>query len=443
MAPALPSGQNAWVGQAPAVAQKTTIVMSGSGSTGQTIILDIDGTFSLTYTIGTTATNAQIADDLAVVISGSGSLGAAATTSAYGNVSGPWQFMQTVASDSTDTVTLTGKADGRPFTVSDSGTFAGTVTITNTVTAQGPYDAGDAENWLNGVPTSTDEVIFDSRGQTAVKYNLDDLAAVVPSDIYFDLSYEKQIGLPDINTEGTYPFAETLQTFFDLGATGSINATVGQGKGNGSSMIRWNSGAGNCTIIVNNTGAAGFGQNAAFEWIGTGTNTMTIRKGSVGIASRPGDAATIGTIRVQWTTSKLGDVKLYVGEDVTNTTFVQTGGETVSQSALGTTTCTIEGGTVWQYAGAQTALTIRDALYHHISAGTITDSTVYANGTLSRELDSRSCTISELEMYAGATFKDPNGSCTLSDGINLNACSLGDVTLELPTNRKISIAAIS
>ena len=204
-----------WKGGAGSVPQVTTVTLTA---------YDVATTYKLT--VGSKVIS--VAGQGGTVITTATALVAAWAASTAGEVAG---ISADNAGGTSATITLTADTPGVPFTVTSSVT-GGTGTIgaaTTTQAATGPHHWDNAANWSGGaVPASGDTVFFD-RSDYPVQYGLAQ-SAVTLAALYVSADYAQDIGLAEVNTEGSTSHVEYRPTYLAISAS---VLEVGQGEAGG------------------------------------------------------------------------------------------------------------------------------------------------------------------------------------------------------------------
>jgi len=197
-------------------------------------------------------------------------------------------------------------------------------------------------------------------------------------------------------------------------------------------------------IIVKKAGTApGTGQYATHILTESSTNDTEVfidaeANESIGIAPFAGESAEVKSITVNG-----GD--LTIGDSVTQkdgtSAFDLTvnGGTVVNNSPVDT--AQVNGGTLTQQDGAVATLKVYGGTCYYNSNDTITSCTVGAGGVLDFSQNTEGTTVTNIELYKGATLLDPYKVVTFTNGIDLHDCSLDDVTLDVGKDVKITIGA--
>ena len=287
-----------WRGDAPTVAQVDTVTFS--------LISDTDFT---TFTINgksvvVTATTSTLTQELF----------AAACATALEASTIP-EFEELTFTSSASGLFVTGPSDGRPFTMTATGTNM-TASRTTTTTASSPNDASLAANWVGGaLPVNSDTVIFENSDVDCL-WNLGSLSAVTLASLQIKQSYTGNIGLPLLTSTGYYEYRTTELT---IGAT---SVRVGDGEGNGSSRCFLNLGSAQTAVLVTDTGSAEDPSVGALVIRGThASNVLRVARGDVGVAMlRSTDTATFATVEASYIDDEAGDSRLRLGPGCTLTT---------------------------------------------------------------------------------------------------------------------------
>lgn len=400
-----------WRGDAPAVAQVTTVTVGGTIEIGDKFKLTINGktlSVSATTTVAaTTATEIVTAWNLLTAEDG------------YA------EFAEITADDNGADVVLTADTKGKPFTVTatttesndgaaDAQTFSAAATTANS----GPNVVSVAANWEGAVaPVDGDDVVFDT-GSVDVLYDLDQ-AAVTPASITVSPGYTGNIGLPEINADdssGTY--FEYRPKYLKMGAAADAQTvTVTINRTNGSGRIKIDQATAQAIWNVNST------EQSAEDGIPTvllkgthASNALNVAKGSVGAAFFAGETATLVTVNVGYKESVQSDSAVVLGSGVTLTapTIKQTGGTLEANSAItGASVVVIDDGvmTLNGTGGIAAGLTIRGGTLIYNSTGTLGGNPeVSGTGHLDFSQDMRTKTVTNAVEVFGSQAKvsDPH-----------------------------------
>jgi hypothetical protein len=438
-----------WLGNALAIAQRETITIGGTWLANDTLTVTCNGR-DLVLTIGTTVTTTQIATELAAAL---GSTSSTLGTAYSANERGPniAEFREFVAGDtapaaSGSTVILYGKTKGKPFTVTVSkSSTSGTVSTATTISATGPNHFDNADNWSGAtVPVDSDDIVFDS-GSIPLLYGLSQ-GTVTPASITITLGYTGKIGLASINVDDTaYQYTEYRERFLILCASGdSLNTavTIGGGEGLGASRINLDCNTGQATIAVLGSGQSEVSSVPAVCLKGTNaSNVLSVSRGSVGVALLAGESATVATLNVGYRTNQASDAVVTCGSGATLTTINQSGGVLTTASAV--TTQNLTGGEWVHLAGAVTTANVDGGACRYRATATLTTAVVGGAGELDFRQDPRSRTVTNCDIFEGSIVRDPAGTVTFTNGIDLNRCDLQTVTLQIPQHKRLTLGTIS
>lgn len=284
-------------------------------------------------------------------------------------------------------------------------------------------DWGTAANWSpSGVPVNSDDVYLENSSQD-VTGTLDQSAVTLSS----------------LNIAGTYTGTiGTSSTYLQIGATTcNIGYHTGPGTPTHSGRIMLNFGSVQTTVNVEGSASTGTDSNLEpIRLIGShASNAINVTGGNVGIATNSAsETATMATVNVAGGTIRLSD-------GVTNTTTnINTGSAEIGCAA---TTLTVRGGSVRTFgSGAITTLVVDGGTVEADSSGTVTTARVAQGGTLDFSGDTRSKTVTNCEMQAGATLLEPNNAVTFTNGIDLLRCGPQDVTLVLASHVTLTPSSV-
>ena len=255
-------------------------------------------------------------------------------------------------------------------------------------------DVSLTSNWSGGsLPVANDVVILPA-GSGSMTSNLGTLAAVSLYGFQVQTGYTGTIG--SISTGAGYLQILIASTYtFQFAGTGIAYIDLQ------SSPI---------APLVTNTQSQGAG-TVCLYLKGSALTTLTVQRGSVGLAAFAGETSTVATVNCDWISNQTSDSYVYLGSGVTVTTVNATGGAVVVNSAA-TTILTTGGIVTTQGTGAVTTITNAGGTVYPNSSGTIT--TLNANGgtcDFSRSLVARTVTnmATTGNGSSGATINyDPN-----------------------------------
>ena len=172
-------------------------------------------------------------------------------------------------------------------------------------------------------------------------------------------------------------------------------------------------------------------------WKGThASNTLSVSKGSVGVAWYAGETATVATLSVGYRTNQAGDATVVMGAGCTLTTINQSGGSLETSSAV--TTMNQRGGTWSHMAGAVTTANLDGGSCRYRATATLT-TVVVGVAELDFRQDPRARTVTNCDLNKGATLRDPGSTVTFTNGIDLNRCTTNDVTLDLRSHVRLTL----
>lgn len=418
-----------WRGDAPAVSQVRNFLFAGTWEVGDVITLTIGGK-TVTVVVASTVVNTIVSSLVT-------------TWNALSATLYP-EFAELTASASTGNFILTADTAGKPFAVTiattetgggaaDAQTIDGGASSTGTATtaSSGPNDVSTAANYSGGaIPANGDTLFFQNSNVNAL-YGLDALASVTLAALYIDQSYTGLVGLPIYNADGSAEYLEYRARYFTIGATLQY---IGRGEGIGSARLNVSNAAVATTLDVYATGVPETNRTYALQWKGTeATNVVNITKGTVGIAVEVSETATVATLRVGYQTNVSGDATVRCGIGTTLTTIVQSGGTLTTESAV--TTATLTDGELIHVVGAMTALNLDKGACRYRSSGTLTTANVGSGGVLDFRQDNKSRTVTNLNLYEGSEYHDPNGTVTLTNGADLIRCNPSDIVFNVVPNR--------
>lgn len=353
---------------------------------------------------------------------------------------------------------VTGAAGG-PWTVQFKGTYAGTnvnqmtgsgasltaastatMVLTTITSATGKNFWDNADNWDTAAVPVTGDTVYIQNSDVSILYGLAQ-SGVTLAALYIDQSFTGTIGLPDYSDSDYYEYrAKEL-------AISATTLTIGNGDGEGSSLIRINTGTPITTIVVNNTGASDDDTLPAVQWRGThANNAATVIKGQFGVAVYGGQLATLSSLElgVNNLDEPTADLTVYVGDTVTLTTLTQQGGTLHCRSTVAGNFRTTSGVAYFYGAAAITGTsTIAGGSVYWLSTGQFTGAVDISTNTglLDFTLDPRGRTIAgQLTMHAGATFRDPHSTVTWTLPPKFHKCGLRDTYFDPGRGLTLTVA---
>ena len=346
----------------------------------------------------------------------------------------------------------TGPEDGRPIYASlavatteagggaaDAQTFA----KSNPTAATGSRDWNNVDNWSGAtLPTDTDTVYLGLYPEVP-KYGLNQSGMTGCLTAIYVMNGATSgllIGLPKRNPTG---YTEYLDRFLTIEV-----ATIyyGEGLGDNTPGMYLNANPGNTTIPVfqiKRTDNRDGDGNAPLVIKNAGTATWTISdcRGSVDIAPEPGDVLTLTTLVV----GIGGDVR--TGKGVSHVTITMNDGFLELNSENAVTTLTMrEGASAVLNGNSGNITTIvmepnTNIDYRRIC--TVTNFT--SSGSIEFGNDNRSLTktFTNVDLFAGASWNDPNQIITTTNGIDLNRCGIEDVIVRIGKHRRITPGTVA
>lgn len=432
-----------WLGTALAVKQVDTITLSGTGDwvAADTITCTINGN-DLVLTVGdTNLTDADVAEALSSAINATSALDGTASSgnNATSNVGGQEipEFKEVVATQSSNVVTVTARTAGIPFTMTVTESTSGdeVATESTATAATGPSFASNADNWSGGaVPVNSDDVIFDDRAKSDCLYGLD-LSSVTLTSLTITNGFTQKIGLPPLNGSGTSQYAEYRDRYLQVSAT---NVEV-SGSGQGSGRLHLDVGSNAATIDIDASGSPESRVRPAILLLGTSSsNILRVTGGSVGVAFYEDESSHLATLHVEGSQTS---VVCGEGVDLADATITQNDGSLSTNSANGSGTVVIEGGTLTLRSGAHAAVTVNGGTVDYESSGTITTLNVTKGGTcnLSKNV---SRTVTNVNVYEGSTLTGLQSKLTLTNGIDFEQCNWDTASVDLGKNFTATLSAV-
>lgn len=423
-------------GDAVNVAQVTTVAVSGTWATSDTATWTVNGK-SLTLTVGTDTTTAQIATAMKEMWNGDAQTGTGDHTfSDTGN--NITEYSGITATVNSSTVTLTADTAGVPFTVSVSEVTAGTGALgtPTEATANDGKNTLSANNVTGGSLSGAGNDLVFENGATAVKYGLDQSSGGTWTALRIKANHEADIGLPRINGTGASAYAEYRDRELNINAS---TVEIGAGEGKGSKRLLVNLGSVQSAIYVFKTDTATEDDYHALRLRGThASNTLEVSGGTVDLAAEGGQTATIATLTVSGT----GTVRTSKGTTLT-TVNVTGSGALVIDSATGLSDIT----TINIYDQARvtilgdnaiTTINLNSGTLDYRASGTITTLNVSRGGTFTTANASAGFTVTNSTLYGG-TILDKGGWATWTNASSVPN-GLSGLSLDFGTNHSMKIS---
>lgn len=432
-----------WAGDVVAVAQVDTLTVGGTVEADDLFLITIGGKI-LSVTAGDT--------DVDTV---------AATIATAFEASTEPEFVEVaaVASGSGGTLTLTSNTEGKPFTATVSTTEAGggaaddqTFVSASTTANDGP-NVWSANNFIDQsdgsrgtLPGAGDTVLIED-SNVDIKFNLDQSGAGADLTEQIFASYTGQIGLPEVNSDGTaYTEYRPRELHLD-----TDTLKIGEGAGNGSPKLRFKTSEVISTLTVFSTGAAAANESAV-EVLVTSDPALTlveIFSGSVQLTddlapgggnltlttlSLNGDSAVslVGGFAGVVTTININDtavLTLPTEFSGTPTTINLRGGTLISNAADNITTLNLFAGTfVAQQSGTFTVTTVTigptGILDTTLAAGVITLTNTTLNG----------------DQTGGGELRDPNARLVFTNPIDIGFGKVLDFPIDVGAGRTVTFS---
>lgn len=288
-------------------------------------------------------------------------------------------------------------------------------------------------NWsdssgASGLPAAGDD-IYITANSVSIDTNLDQHTLNLNS-LTIDQNYTGKIG--------------TASTYLKLGTVTTLN--VGRQPGDqtatGSARLHLSGTFTTVNVIDTCSSSADVGFPPVCL-LGTIT-TLNQRSGRVGVgALTPVETATVTTANVTQSDAASSSPVLLCGPGVTLTNCNVEAGRLVHKGSATVTAATIVGGEYRiEGSAAHTTLKVESGRAVYNGTGTVTNLSVY-NAQVDFSNDPRSKTVSICDLYRGANLNLATGvanSVTLTNGMVLHGCDLGDVTVRVGTDRTLSVA---
>lgn len=301
-------------------------------------------------------------------------------------------FRSTSAGVYTDTLIAT--IDGALATYTDTGDTPGAGTPPGVSTAVG------------------DDIILDQNA-TPIYYGTDQ-DYIVPASFTQNSTYSGKIGLPAWNPLGYYEYRNRYLKISP--AVVQLHYGIG---GNGSSQIFLDTGSKACTILIYGAGTAPAAGVPAVQLLcNHASTTVTVMKGSVGIANDPGSVSMLDSVRTGYQTTPSSDVTLYLGSgcDLTSATVNVSGGLVYLRSTVSILTVNV--GTVIA-TGPGIDIDTLNALGGQLtynSDGTIGAYTI-SNFTIDFSQENKARTMTSGTISGKSVFRDPSKTVTMTSPI--------------------------
>lgn len=461
-----------WTGNAHATKQITTLVVAGTWDANDTYTLTMNGKDLVVTIVGGTTTT-QVAESLRDAINaftridGTQSTTNTNTTNFGGQEFGEFTEVEAfVYTTSTTTVRVIGKVAGRPFTLTGAAATAGDgdVTVATPQAATGPNHWDNGDNWDTGAAPADGDMVVLKDSNVSIKYGL-------PNPINVTLiqyqSFTGDLGLLEYNIDNpNKPYKEYRQRYARFDDDGSVDVTNEHkfGLGDGPRVpqtinVRQRNTDASDTLITSatvfNTGLPKVAGTKSLNLLianeGAAGGTISILKGSVNLADQDTIQPAYTTLNVGYTDSQLSDSDVVVQNHSGALTLNQSGGKLLvyepgTISLTGARTFNISGGecTIRDLATSGTVnATLLNCRFTYNATKTLTTVILSTKAVFDAEKDQRAFTITNLDLYEGASLLDEFARGTYTNGIDLNRCGVDDVTLRFGTNRRITLGAVA
>ncbi|KKL84732.1 hypothetical protein LCGC14_1961770, partial [marine sediment metagenome] len=369
-------------GNAPAVAHVSKITVTGTWATNDTATLTC-GSVSVTFTVGGTQT-------IGAVVAG--------LVSAW-NAAAAGEMAEATAADASPDITFTSDTAGMPIEVTGYESTAGNGALgaqTDTTPNSGPNCWDSAANWsylgtTRSLPVTGDDMVYENSPIPCL-YGLAQSGITLASLTRLE-TFTGTLGLPRNNTlDANNPYVEYRPTHLEIGAT---SVYLGMGNGGGSGRFNLDTGSVQTDLNIWDSGTPLEAGIPPILWKGThSSNTVTINKGSVGIAFFAGETATINVLNVSYAEFQATDVDVICGKGVTFNGTVDIDGGTVEINSNGLTVNQRAGVlTVLGGAAISTTLRLDGGTCHWNSVGTLTLPIISGGGVLDFRRDGRTRTV--------------------------------------------------
>lgn len=400
---------NRFIAAAADVRDKWTIEVTGTPAAGETVTVNRLNaaaaiTKSVTGTIGTSATLADVATLIADMIESETALSDAATGSSDIGASQHGEFSEMTATADGAFVTILGPAPtstrgAAPISISIAETMgAGGLTLTHTVTADGKSHWSNAKNWSLGVVPANDDTVELRDTNVDLCFGLPDASLEVTIHRY--KSYWGLFGLYPINNwDPAKPYPEDRQqrARLDNAGTGTdIKHLLGLGAGtDGCNLFNLTHTGVKCSVVVLSTGTpqplnVGNGlpqltSHKACNIVCTeATSTLTAVKGSVDFGAQDGQTPGWASVTIGESGEPTTDSNVSSDRFIPTSMTVDAGNVTITNAA--STNSTIQVGNNTTIRLEAITGTISGISYHgtgtvqYASLATITTLSYYANG---------------------------------------------------------------
>lgn len=355
--------------------------------------------------------------------------------------------------DDTTTPTVvigTGPSDGRPIYASlavattesgggaaDAQTFA----KSNPTAATGSKDWDNVDNWHDGALPTNNDTVYLGLYPIVPQYNLDQTGMTGELTALYIMNGATSgllVGLPKVNANG---FNEYLDQYLTIDTDALY---YGEGVGDATPSLYLNANPANnaLSVQVKRTDIRD-GDGVAplvIKNAGSAAVTITDCRGAVDLATGPDDSLTLTAL----TSGVGGDVR--IGVNCTTTDIVMNDGQLEFNAVDTLTSLTMREGAsavINGNAGAITTITMESGTsVDWRRTATVTNFT--SSGSIEFGNDNRTGkTFTNVDLFAGATWNDPNQVVTTTNGIDLNRCGIEDVSVRIGKHRRLTPGSVA
>lgn len=323
------------------------------------------------------------------------------------------EFKEIDAQANGSDVTFRALESGKPFTLTLTTTESNgaaadgqTWTKTSTIANGSPNDIGLAANYSGGVLPANDDTLVIDTDAPDLLWNLEALAAVTLTELIYKPP-KTECGLPDLDRNG---YSQYRPTFFKIKSLSVLIDT-------GSALCRFDFSSGETSVVIKNTGSSREQHRKACCIRGSNAaNTISILKGSVGLAQLADESARFDDVRLGHVANISGDADVVCGTGCELATLLKNGGVLETNSNI--TVMTNRAGVWTHHAGTCGTADTQGGTSIYNSVGTLTTPKVSGSGILDFSRDPRAKTVTnpveifgpDAHLYDTANVINPAGS---------------------------------
>ena len=417
-----------WRGDAPAIAQISTITVTAD-----------DATTTYKITIG--------GETVSVIGTGVSANATAAAIVAALVASTIPQFLDvTWTNPGAPSITITGTATiaGVPFTVTKGVSGgSGTLSAVSTTAGQGPNDVSTLANYSTGALPTTGDTLYLTQSASSLLWNLTALSGVTLAALYSDSTFTGAVGLPSVNVaplgsaNGAGGYYEYRPTYWQMPATLWYH---GQGTGSGSNRFQIDFLAVQTAAVIYSTSTPQTQGTQAVKIRGShAANTLSVFSGYVGVGVEPADVTTVFvTIEQTYIQQPAIDANVTIGLGVSGITTINQYGGVLNNLGASATTHNVGANATANIGGAAafTTLSNQGGLVNYNSTGTVGTYRDNSAATLNLAQNAGAPTFTNAAILG--TLNDPNrvaahtNKPTFPNGLKPSA--QGGATLNWGTN---------